>query len=94
MMDFEGLKWTCKQAVVKGCDSFQTDEGEHMAYIKLAFFGGLSTIMIDHNQIHKFKSHLGKVVSCGGDLMIEIKKTGTKASFGIDFVEPVLDEKK
>ena len=82
----EGMKWSVEQAKVMSADFFQTDEGEPMAYVKLAYFGGYTTIMCSVEDSKKFKPHTGKMVSCGGALWVEPKKNGAKITFEIGYI--------
>lgn len=67
-------KWSVAQAEVNAVDAFQNDDGETMAYVKLTYWGGSQTIMVDPTSVDQFKPHLGKMVSVECDCLIEIKK--------------------
>lgn len=72
-----GLKWAVEEAEVLAADQFQDDEGQPKAYVKLAYFGGLSTIMVEPAELKKFQPHIGKLVSCSGALYTERKGNGS-----------------
>lgn len=87
--EVQGLKWSVAPARVYDTGSFQDDDGKPMAYVKLEYFGGMTTIMIDPIQVVKFEPFKGKIVSAGGDLFVEKKKQGFSVKFGVTEVKPL-----
>ncbi len=88
-MEMNGLKWSVDQALVVDVNSFQSNDGETLAYVKLEYWGGSQTIMMDPVEAEQFRKLTGKMVKAGGSLAVEVKKgTGQqKVKFGIAVVE-------
>jgi hypothetical protein len=89
-METQGIKWSVNQAKIEDCGSFQTDEGEPMAWAKMGFFGGLASLKITPDDLQKVTPHKGKIVSITGRLRYEVKKgTGKETvAFLIDEIKP------
>ncbi|QQE12315.1 hypothetical protein JD969_02240 [Planctomycetota bacterium] len=79
----EGLKLSVDAAKVLDCNSFQTEDGEAMAYVKLAYFGGITTILVDPMTVEKFMQHKDKMVKAEGALWVEQKPKGVKVKFDL-----------
>jgi len=73
-----GMKWTVDEAKIEDCGTFQTDEGEAMAYAKLAYFGGMISLKVTPHDMRKIEPHKGKIVSVSGGLRYEVKKGSGK----------------
>ncbi len=91
-MNTEGIKWSVDQARIEDCGTFQTDEGEAMAWAKMGYFGGLASLKISPDDLKKVMPHKGKMVSVSGVLHYEVKKgTGKETiQFFIDEVKPLV----
>lgn len=91
-MNTQGIKWSVSQAMIEDCGSFQTDEGEAMAYAKMAYFGGMVSLKITPDDLRKVEPHKGKIVSANGLLHYEVKKGTGKETvrFTIDEIKPVV----
>ena len=90
-MDAQGIKWNVDQAMIEDCGSFQTDEGEPMAWAKMAYFGGMASLRITPDDLQKVAPHKGKMVSAKGRLHYEVKKGNGKETiaFYIDELKPL-----
>ncbi len=90
-METQGIKWSVNHAKIADCGSFQTDEGEAMAWAKMAYFGGIASLRITLDDLQKVAPHKGKIVSASGRLHYEIKKgTGKETvAFMIDEIKPI-----
>ena len=90
-MDTQGIKWSVNHAKILDCGTFQTEDGEAMAWAKMGYFGGLASLKITPDDLQKVAPHKGKVVSLTGQLRYEIKKgTGKETiAFFIDEIKPV-----
>jgi hypothetical protein len=73
-MEEEGMGWYCKRAKVQDCGVFQSEDGEPMAYAKVAMFGGLFSLTVTPDDMRKLEPHKGKFVSISGSQTYEIKK--------------------
>ena len=78
LVDMDGLSWNVDEARVDDVGSFQDDEGKPMAYVKLAYFGGVNIIMISPVDVKRFEAFRGKRVIAGGALHVERKSTGSQ----------------
>ena len=90
-MDTQGIIWSVNQAKILDCGTFQTEDGEAMAWAKMGYFGGLASLKITPDDLQKVAPHKGKTVSASGSLHYEIKKgTGKETvAFMIDELKPV-----
>ncbi len=43
-MDTQGIIWSVNQAKILDCGTFQTEDGEAMAWAKMGYFGGLASL--------------------------------------------------
>jgi hypothetical protein len=88
----EGLVWSCNNAMVQDCGTFQDeDTKEAKAWAKLAYFGGLASLTISPEDLRKLAPHKGKMVACSGRLEHEVKKGSGKevTRFCVDEVKPL-----
>ena len=85
----DGLRWALDQAKVVDSNSFQSDDGKPMAYVKLAYFGGLTTIMVTPEDARRFEPLIGKMVTASGGLIVEKKRSGVSVQFSIDVLEAI-----
>ena len=62
-----------------------------MAYVKLMFWGGTQTIMVDAQAEAEFRKYKDKMVACGGPLLVEIKKGSgdVKTRFGLTDIKEI-----
>ena len=84
-LEQQGLHWNIQKALLHQAAEFQNDEGQPMYMLKLAYLGGMSTLMVDPATYKKCAGYQGKTVSASGALFIEIKKNGAvKVSMSVD----------
>ena len=84
-METQGIKWNVNQAMIEDCGTFQTEEGEPMAWAKAAYFGGIVSLKITPDDLTKIVPFKGKMVTISGQLHYEVKKGTGKETirFGI-----------
>lgn len=76
----DGITWHVDHARIEDCGAFQTEEGEPMAYAKVATFGGLFPLSVSPDDLTKIAPHKGKMVKMSGRMTYEVKKgTGKEA---------------
>lgn len=75
----------CGLRRVADVNSFQSDTGERLASVKLEWFGGATTIMVELNESEKFRSYVGQIVSAPGALEFDPAKK--RAKFHLTNVE-------
>jgi hypothetical protein len=79
-----GLRFSCDDADIIDGNTFQDDDGKPMAYVKMAYFGGTSTIMLDAAEYKRFQPFIGKTVSVSGTFTVEKKDKGlSKVKFDL-----------
>lgn len=86
-----GLNWNKDGAIIADCGTFQNDEGEPVAWAKLAFMGGMASLKITPDDLKRLSPLKGKEVNINGTFTYEIKKGSGKEtmSFYVDQVTPV-----
>jgi hypothetical protein len=67
-------------------NQFQGEDGRHLAYVKLGWFGGATTIMVEPEDVNRLRPYEAKFVRIGGELQFDPAKK--RATFKIgDIVE-------
>lgn len=85
-----GMKWQLNESLVDDIMEFQSDEGKPISIVKLKYFGGITNIMVNPEEMTKFRKFKGQMVACSGNLDVEVKKNGsTKVTFGLDSIRPI-----
>ena len=77
----EGLHWGVNLARVREVNSFQSEDGRPIAYVKLEWFGGAATILCEPEDAERFRRYERKFVKVAGPLQYDPAKR--KATFGI-----------
>lgn len=89
-MDTQGLRWSLAQGQIVAADTFPSDQGEQLYYMKVQGWGVMETIMLTADEYTMVQDHIGEMVRLGGRLEIEHKKSGeTRFKMHLDELEPV-----